>query len=369
MNIISAVGSFKGTMDSESINRMVKQAAEEKGHSVCAVPVADGGDGLLTALCSALNAEFVEINTVNALGEPITAKAAKKGKTGIVEMALASGLAILDESRLNPMKASTYGTGVLIKELALSGAETIILGIGGSATNDGGFGCLSALGFDFYGENGEKLFPCGENLERVVKIDDKNVSDEIKRLKIQIACDVTNPLLGENGATYVYAPQKGADEKMLPLLEKGMENYAKAVALACGKDYSALPGTGAAGGLGFGLMAMLGAELEKGAQIVLKCAGFAEMLKTADLVITGEGKIDNQTAFGKLPQIVASMAKASGVNCIALAGSSVAEKEVLDGMGISKVYQLVDFAPLEECMKNPFSVLKLALEDVIKDLS
>ncbi len=368
MKIISAIGSFKGTLDSEKINRTVRDFFEPLGVCVCAVPVADGGDGLLAALCSALGGEYIEIETVNALGAPITAKAAKKGETGIVEMALASGLALLGENELNPMKASTYGTGILIKELALSGAKKIILGIGGSATNDGGFGCLSALGFEFYDASGELLEPCGENLEKVSRIDGKSVSPEIRELQIQIACDVTNPLLGENGAAYIYAPQKGADEKMLAALEKGMACYAKAVAEFCGEDFSSLPGTGAAGGLGFGLMAVLGATLEKGAQIVLESAGYGELLKTADLVITGEGRIDNQTAFGKLPQIVAGMAKKAGVKCFALVGSSAADEAAMQAIGIEKIFQLVDCAPLEKCMSDTEEVIRLALKEISDNL-
>ncbi len=364
MKIISAIGSFKGTLDSVEINQTVKDFFEPLSISVDAIPVADGGDGLLDSLCSSMKGEYIEVQTVNALGEPITSKIGVAGKTGIVEMALASGLALIDERRLNPLKASTYGTGLLIKHLAFSGFENIILGIGGSATNDGGFGCLSALGFEFYDINGNILKPCGENLKKVVSVSDKNVRNEIKNLKITIACDVTNPLLGENGATYIYGKQKGADDDMLAVLEKGMENYSRAVADFCGNDFSLFSGAGAAGGLGYGLMSLLGARLEKGAHIVLDSAGYKEKLKNADLVITGEGRIDNQTAFGKLPQIVAQTAKKAGVKCIAVAGSSVADESSLAEIGISRVYQLVDYAPIDECMNNTVDVINKLLKDI-----
>ncbi len=364
MKIISAIGSFKSTLDSVKINQTVKAFFEPLNICVDAIPVADGGDGLLDSLCSSMNGEFIETQTVNALGEPITSKIGVAGKTGIVEMALASGLALIDESRLNPLKASTYGTGLLIKHLADLGFENIILGIGGSATNDGGFGCLSALGFEFYDKNGNILKPCGENLQKVVSVSDKNVSDEIRNLRIRIACDVTNPLLGKNGATYIYGRQKGADDDILAVLEKGMRNYSRAVADFCGSDFSLFPGAGAAGGLGYGLMSLLGARLEKGAKIVLESAGYEEKLKNADLVITGEGRIDNQTAFGKLPQIVAQTAKNAGVKCIAVAGSSVADEGCLEEIGISKVYQLVDYAPLDECMNNTVDVINKLLKDI-----
>ncbi len=368
MKVISAIGSFKGSIDSVKINKTVKEFFEAEGIYVEAIPVADGGDGLLDSLCVAMGGKYIDVNTVNALGEPLISKAGVAGETGIVEMALASGLALIDESRLNPLKASTYGTGILIKHLALMGVEKIILGIGGSATNDGGFGCLNALGFDFYDKSGELLAPCGENLKKINSVSDKRVCDAVKGLKIQIACDVTNPLLGPNGATYIYGRQKGADDAVLDALESGMKSYSKVVADFCGNDYSLLQGTGAAGGLGFGLMAFLGAKLEKGAKIVLEQAGYAEKLKSADLVITGEGRIDNQTAFGKLPQIVAKTAAASGVKCVALAGSSVADAESLKAMGISKLYQLIDYAAFEECMSNTSETVKRVLPDIINDL-
>ncbi len=364
MNIISAIGSFKGSIDSTEINNLVKQILEQKGHFVDAIPVADGGDGLLQALGVSLDAEYIEIETENALGKKTTAKVGISNNIGIVEMALASGLALLNESEYNPLKASTYGTGVLIKALSQRGIKNIILGIGGSATNDGGFGCLSALGFELFDENGNLLTPCGENLSKVKKISAENVSEEIKNLNIQIACDVTNPLLGENGATYIYAPQKGATVETLPILESGMKNYAQAVAEFCSTDFSTLPGTGAAGGLGFGLLALLDAKLQKGAEIVLECANFDKKLQSADLLITGEGRIDNQTAFGKLPQIVASKGKSQNVKCIAICGSSIADRETLKEMGIDEVYQLTDFAPLDECMNNTAEVVKRVLEKI-----
>ncbi len=368
MKIVSAVGSFKGSIDSVDINSFIKSELEALGHSVTSIPVADGGDGLLNSLTTALGGELQEVDSVNALGAPIRSHVGIAGEIGIVEMALASGLALLDECELNPLASSTYGTGLLIKQLAQAGIRRIILGIGGSATDDGGFGCLAALGFEFYDKNGKLLAPSGAALAQVASISDKNVPESIKKLDIKIACDVTNPLLGENGATYVYAPQKGANAAMLAELERGMENYAKVVSEFCAHDYSALPGTGAAGGLGFGLMAMLGARLEKGAEIVLDAADFEAALSNAELVITGEGRIDSQTEFGKLPQIVASKANSNYIDCIALVGSSSAANESLARIGISKVYQLIDFAPLEQCMNNPKSVIKKALEKVVSDI-
>ncbi len=366
MNIISAIGSFKGSIDSKRINDTVKRKLENKGYSVESIPVADGGDGLLDALVCSLKGEYINLPTVNALGEKITAKVGKACNVGIVEMALASGVAILREEELNPLKASTYGTGLLIKQLAEQGVESIILGIGGSATNDGGFGCLNALGFEFYDENNEALLPSGENLSRICSISDVNVLECIKKLKIQIACDVTNPLLGSEGATYIYGPQKGADEFALKKLESGMENYADVVARFSGKDLRNLCGAGAAGGLGYGLASFLNAILQKGAEIVLEYANYDEKLNNADLVITGEGRMDNQTVFGKLPQIVSSKAKEEKVRCIAIVGSSTADRESLTDMGISRVYQLIDYAPLEKCMINTEEVVETVLDEIFK---
>ncbi len=368
MKIVCAIGSFKGSIDSIEINNFVKYELEALGHSVIAIPVADGGDGLLDSLCNALDGEIKEVQSVDALSRPIMSRVGIAGETGIVEMALASGLALLSENELNPLAASTYGTGLLIKQLVDMGIKDIILGIGGSATNDGGFGCLSALGFEFYSSDGALLSPCGSNLEHVASISDTKVPPCIRKLNIKIASDVTNPLLGENGATYVYAPQKGADGAMLARLEKGMRNYANAVAAYCKKDYSNCTGAGAAGGLGFGLVAMLGATMEKGAEIVLGAAGYEQALNGADLVITGEGRIDNQTAFGKLPQIVASKANEHYVNCIALVGSSSADIASLEEIGIKSVYELVSFAPLEQCMSDTKAVVKKVLEKINSDI-
>ncbi len=368
MKIVSAIGSFKGSIDSVRINEEVKKYFEKNGCFVESIPVADGGDGLLDSLVCSLNGEYIDVQTVNALGEKIIAKVGKVGNTGIVEMALASGIAVLSEEEINPLKASTYGTGILIKHLALSGVDNIILGIGGSATNDGGFGCLNALGIDFYDFSGNLLEPNGENLQNVKTISTDKVPEYIRKLKIQIACDVTNPLLGDNGATYIYGPQKGADKSAIEILENGLKNYADIVEKFSGKDLRNLAGAGAAGGLGYGLASFFDAKLQKGAEIVLQCAGYYEKLQNADLVITGEGRIDNQTSFGKLPQIVSSAAKNANIKCIAIAGSSEADKKSLDSMGIDNVYELVNYASLYDCMNNTTQVLSVVFDHIFADL-
>ncbi|MGN0448608.1 MAG: glycerate kinase [Acutalibacteraceae bacterium] len=368
MKIISAVGSFKGSIESIEINNIIKAFLEKEGHLVYSVPVADGGDGLLETLTYSMGGNVITLDTVNALGKPIKAKVSLCKNIGIVEMALASGLALIEKDELNPLKASTYGTGLLIKELAKRGITEIILGIGGSATNDGGFGCLCALGFDFFDKNNNKLTPCGENLQYIEAVSDKNVPDYVKRMKIQIACDVVNPLLGENGATYIYGRQKGADDNMLAVLEKGMENFAEKVKVFCKKDFTLAAGAGAAGGLGFGLMSLLDAKPQKGAQLVLEKADFTEKLRDADLVITGEGRLDNQTAFGKLPQIVALNSKEYGVKCIGLCGSCTADASTVKAIGFEKVYELINYASFYDCMKNTKQVIEKALCSVAEDI-
>ncbi len=365
MKIISAIGSFKGSIDSLQINRAVVEALSPLGIEVVPIPVADGGDGLLDAVCQALNGTYLTVDTVNALGAPIKAKVGIVKDVGVIEMALASGLALLGND-LNPLKASTYGTGLLIKYLAEKGIKKIILGIGGSATNEGGMGCLSALGFEFYDVEGNLLTPNGENLLNIDRISSKNVPDYVKSLDIQIACDVTNPLTGQNGATYVYGRQKGATDDMLATLEQGLTHYSKVILDFTGEDKSNQEGTGAAGGLGFGLMALLNAKLVKGAEIVLSLANFDEKLKGGDLVITGEGRIDDQTQYGKLPQIVAEKATESGVKCIAICGSSSASKTALSNIGITKAYQLVDYAPLDVCMHDTYNLVQSVVREIIK---
>ncbi len=369
MKLISAIGSFKGTISSVKINNTAKEIFEKHGFKVDAIPLADGGDGLLDSLCLTLNAAVREIDTVNALGEPIKARVGISGNIAIVESALATGLAILKKEQYNPLKASSYGTGVLIKQLAEEGIGSIILGLGGSATNDGGIGCLAALGFEFFNSKNEPLAPAGENLINISRIDSRKVSERVKNLKLTIACDVTNPLLNETGATYVYGRQKGADDAMLLFLENGMKNYARIVSDFCKKDFSNEQGAGAAGGMGFGLISFLNAEMKKGAELVLEYSDYENKLKDADLVITGEGQLDSQTEFGKLPQIAAKNALNANVKCIAVAGSCTANKESLKRTGIDSVFELINYESLEKCMTDTENVVRTVFEDIAIKIS
>lgn len=356
MKIVSAVGSFKGSIDSVLINQVIASALGKLGHDVTPLPVADGGDGLLDAILWAKNGQRLSVNSINALGIPTSVDVGIADTIGVAEMALASGLAMLGDN-LDPANASTYGTGLLIRELVRHGAQEIILGLGGSATNDGGMGCLAALGYRFLDKNGTELAPVAKNLIAVAGIDDTAVAADIRQIPIHVACDVNNPLLGPQGATYVYGPQKGVLGDLLPTLESGMAHFAEVVVSHTGKDYREIEGAGAAGGLGYGLLSFLNAHLEKGAEIVLRLADYVHHLQGADLVITGEGRIDNQTVFGKLPQVVADGAKQRSIPCVAICGSSIADQDALNCMGIRNVIQLVDHAPLEECMHQTESLV------------
>ncbi len=328
-NIVIAPDKFKGCLSSPKICRIVEKGLKKQlkeNWSITACPQADGGEGTVEAVVEARNGEIISSPVNGPRGGEVEAEwgwvAARDANTAIVEMAAASGLALLDKRDQNPMKTSTYGTGQIIREAAEKGADKILLGIGGSATVDGGTGVARALGFKLLDKNNQPVEGGGGNLGGIDKIDDSDVPAAVKNLEIKVACDVTNPLLGPEGAARVYGPQKGATAKMVAKLENNMENWADVLEKFAGKNLREEPGTGAAGGLGFGLMGLLGAELTSGAQLVGEVTGLNSLLKNADVLITGEGKIDNQTAYGKTPAVVAGTGKENNVRLIiGLAGA------------------------------------------------
>ena len=320
MKVLVAIDSFKGSLSSLQAGNAVKSGIEKLCDEVVVRPIADGGEGSVEALADALGAEFQELAVQNPLGEKITARYALAGELGILEMASASGLTLIEKSRRNPLKTSTYGFGEMILHAASKGARKFIIGIGGSATNDAGTGMLSALGFKFTDEHGETLAGTGENLIKIAAISDADVPQSIKDSEFLIACDVDNPLFGENGAAYIYAPQKGADAAMVKQLDAGLINFASIVSKHLGRELWNSPGAGAAGGLGFGFVSFLNATLKPGIDIITEEIGLDRDMKDAELVITGEGRLDFQSSMGKTPCGVAKIAASYGVPVIALAG-------------------------------------------------
>ena len=341
--ILLAFDSFKGSLTS----REVADAFEEGVRSVASdciihkVCLADGGEGTAEALVSTLGGEWVEVEVFDPLMRPIRARygIVDDGHTAIIEMAEASGLTLLAEEERNPLKSSTYGTGQLIADALKRGCRKFVIGIGGSATNDAGIGMLSALGFRFLDAEGQILDGCGESLERIVSIDSSSIHPELKSVDIRVACDVTNPFCGPKGAAYVFAPQKGADRQMVEQLDRGMCHLAEIIRQYNEVDVTDLPGAGAAGGLGGAFMALLGAQLCRGVELVLDALHFEELLKGCDLVVTGEGCIDRQTLMGKAPMGVLKAATRRGIPVIAI-GGSVERCPELEHSGFSSILSI-----------------------------
>ena len=320
MKVLVAIDSFKGSLSSLEAGNAVKSGIEKLGCEVLVKPIADGGEGSVEALADALKAKFMDVIVANPLGEKTPARYALKGELGILEMASASGLPLIEKSRRNPLKTSTYGFGEMIAHAIAHGARKFIIGIGGSATNDAGMGMLRALGFKFKDANGVELAGEGEDLIKLATIDCTSVLPHIKECEFLIACDVDNPLFGENGAAYIYAPQKGADAAIVKQLDAGLINFASVVSKHLGRELWNSPGAGAAGGLGFGFVSFLNATLKPGIDIITEEIGLDRDMKDADLVITGEGRLDFQSSMGKTPCGVAKIAAHYGVPVIALAG-------------------------------------------------
>ena len=341
--ILLAFDSFKGSLTSREVADAFKEGVRSVApdciiHKVC---LADGGEGTAEALVSTLGGEWVEVEVFDPLMRPIRARygVVDDGDTAIIEMAEASGLTLLAEEERNPLKTSTYGTGQLIADALKRGCRKILVGIGGSATNDAGTGMLSALGFRFFDAEGHLLDGCGESLERVATIDSSLILPELKSVDMRVACDVTNPFCGPQGAAYVFAPQKGADLQMVERLDKGMWHFAEIIKQYNKVDVTDLPGAGAAGGLGGAFSALLGTQLCQGVELVIDALHFEELLKGCDLVVTGEGRIDRQTLMGKAPMGVLKAATRRGIPVIAI-GGSVERCPELEHSGFSSILSI-----------------------------
>ena len=368
MKILVAIDSFKGSLSSLEAGLAVKDGLK----GLCDVvvkPIADGGEGSVEALADALGATYIDAITQDPLGVKILARYALIKDLAILEMASASGLTLINEKQRNPLKTSTYGFGLLIKDAISKGARKFIIGIGGSATNDAGTGMLSALGFEFYDENGALLAGIGENLAKISKISTQNSLKELKQCEFLIACDVDNPLFGKNGAAYVYAPQKGADGRMVKELDDGLKSFANAVKTHFDTEHHKLKGAGAAGGLGFGFVSFLNAKLRPGIDIITDEIGLEDEIKKADLVITGEGKMDFQSSMGKTPTGVAKLAKKHKKPVIALAGCVCEGAQECNISGIDAFFCILNEPiSLEEAMRKDIAIknLKMAANQAVR---
>jgi glycerate kinase len=346
VNILLAPDSFKGSLSAlevaESLERGLRRANSK--FKIKKLPMADGGEGTVRSLVDATGGKIITKRVTGPLGDEVEAffGILGNGETAVIEMAAASGLPLVSEEERDPTKTTTYGTGELIKAALEEGCQKLIIGIGGSATTDSGIGMAQALGVNFLDENGQEVGFGGKELKSIQNIDLSQLDSSIKGAQIQVACDVDNPLYGKNGAAYVYGPQKGATSKMVEELDDGLRHIAQVIKKTLGLDVNNMPGAGAAGGLGAGLTAFLGAELKPGIDIVIEASKIEEIIQDIDLVITGEGMIDSQTIFGKTPIGVARVAKKYSLPVIGVAGSLGSGADEVYEHGIDALFSVVD---------------------------
>jgi glycerate kinase len=354
VKIVVAPDSFKGSLPASAVALAMARGVKAvlPSAEVVEIPVADGGEGTVEALVASTGGRFMAAEVDDPLGRPVSARYGFLGdaKTAVIEMAAASGLPLVPPGQRNPMKTSTFGTGQLILHAAGKGAAAMILGIGGSATVDGGTGMARALGIRLLDSAGRPLCGGGEILAEIARIDASGRAAVLDGVTFVVACDVTNPLTGPQGAAAVYGPQKGATPAQVAALEKGLANLARRIREDLGLDVESLGGAGAAGGLGAGMAAFLGARLESGIEIVLEAAGLRKHLQDAALVFTGEGKVDGQSAFGKAAAGVASAAREAGVPVILLAGAVGQGAETMHERGVSAILSIAGGPGSEEQM-------------------
>ena len=372
MKILIAIDSFKGSLSSKEAGEAIKSGILRviPDAEVLISPLADGGEGTVETLVEALGGSLETVRVKGPLFQEVEARygilsdsqySPKDGKLAVMEMSQASGITLLSPAERNPLKTSSYGVGEMILDAYHKGCHRFLIGIGGSATNDGGIGMLSALGFRFSKENGEEICPIGEDLKDLARIDDASVPEGLLQCSFQIACDVENPLYGENGASLVYGFQKGGNKELLSQMDLWMKRYSELV-----KEYNPAanpeaPGSGAAGGLGFAFRSFLQGELKSGVSLILEETELSEKMQGADLVITGEGRLDEQSAMGKAPIGVAKLAKAQGIPVLAFAGAVTVGAKACNQAGIDAYFPILrGISTLEEAMEKETAQNNLA---------
>ena len=345
MKVVIAIDSLKGSLSSMEAGMAIKDGilAAKPDAEVIVKPLADGGEGTTDALIEGMNGERIDLTVTGPMHTPVDAYYGylKDTNTAVMEMASATGITLVPDSEKNPLLATSYGVGEMINDAIQRGCRNFIIGIGGSVTNDGGIGMLKALGVRFLDENGEDAGEGGQALAKVARIDVSGMNPLLKECHIQVACDVNNPLCGENGSTYVYGPQKGVTEDMKKTLDEAMAHFARVTSETLENDYMNTPGAGAAGGLGYAFLAYTGAALTPGIELILDAVGLEEELSGADVVVTGEGRLDFQTAMGKAPVGVARLAKKYNAKVIAFAGSVTKEATACNKEGIDAFFPIL----------------------------
>jgi glycerate kinase len=371
LKIVVAPNALKGSLNAQAAAQAMSAGVRLAipTAEIVQVPVADGGDGLLEVLENDQDLQRVSCSVTGPLGDPVTATLlySTARQLAVIEMATAAGLALLPANALEPMQATTFGVGELLRQALDCGARRIILGVGGSATSDGGTGLLRALGARFLDVQGNALPGNAATLQDIRRIDLETLDPRLAHTRIEVICDVDNPLLGDQGTARVFALQKGASPAQIAMIEAGLENLASVVEQQLGRDIRELRGGGAAGGLGAGMAAILQAELRPGAVLVLELTGYETALAGASLVLTAEGRLDSQTAHGKAPAEVARLAERHGIPCIAIAGSLGTELASLHAAGITACFSLCPGPlSLDSAMQQAAPLLTRASEQAVR---
>ncbi|MCK6207060.1 glycerate kinase [Bacillus infantis] len=370
MKIIIASDSFKGSFSTFEVADTIEKGIRKvnKEATIIKIPVADGGEGTVDALVLGTGGRYEDVEVIGPLGTRTKAKIGiLKDDVAVIEMASASGLPLLKRSELNPLITTTFGTGQLITAALDLGCRKILIGLGGSATNDGGVGMAQALGVSFKNRLGEEIGFGGSELIHIDDIDISNLDRRIYKTEIIIMSDVTNPLCGENGASYIYGPQKGATDETIKLLDNNLNHYASVLKDKLGKDVKNMEGAGAAGGLGAGILAFCNGIMSPGIDKVLEVSGLNEHLNDADLVITGEGRIDYQTLYGKVAVGVGKRSLSKNVPVVAIVGSIGEGASEVYSQGINAIFDIVDKPmSLTDAMENVSSLLEQAAENVMR---
>lgn len=373
MKVVIAIDSFKGSLSSMEAGNAAKAGIRRAcSAEIIVKPLADGGEGTTEALVEGLGGRYVSAEVTGPLGEKTNARYGilRDGQTAVLEMAEAAGITLVDREELDPYRATTYGVGEMILDAVKRGCRRFIIGIGGSATTEGGAGMLQALGYGITDGDGKPIRHGIRDLDQIAHISMENVLEVLKECQFQIACDVKNPLCGETGAVWVYGPQKGVREEDKRIFDRKLQHFAEKTAEYTGTDHRLTEGAGAAGGLGFAFLSYLpNVELRPGIDIVIEATGLEQELKDADLVITGEGRLDFQTAMGKVPVGVARLAKRYGIKVLAFAGSVTKDAAECNSAGIDAFFPIVrGVTTLEEAMdpENAKENMVLCVEQVFR---
>jgi len=362
LRILIAPDKFKYTLDAPDVCRAIEEGLLVRfpNARITSIPLADGGEGTADILTHFTHGAEVPLSASDPLNRQVQTHygISQDGHTAYIETASASGIGLLSEAERSPLMTSSFGTGEIIRHALQQGVKKLVIGVGGTATNDGGIGIATALGYDFYDASGQLLVPCGQNLVKVHSIGTEGVLDELKDVEVTVLCDVQNPLTGPTGAAFTYAVQKGAVDNELEFLDKGLTNLASIIRNDLHIDIEQMKGAGAGGGIAGGLVAFLGGDLKKGIAEVMETAELEQHVIESDVVITGEGKVDQQTLMGKVVAGVATHCRTHAKPLFAVAGTNLLGEATVASLGLESIVALTDVVPIEKAMKSPYPLLR-----------